>query len=197
MGRRIDVVGSLTLCLISSLVLPAQTPATPCKSTVTGTLEVIPLKSDVYGGKRTLRVWLPTAYSASSNSARRYPVLYIFDGQDLFDRCTSRPGQDEWHVDETLTDLIAKRAVEPVIVVGIDNAGPGHREDEYSRYGAMADATAEAVFVYDTGSLAAYRRALQDYWRPNPSRRGRCIVRFHRRVKSSSRSARDIRPWIA
>jgi enterochelin esterase-like enzyme len=140
MGRRIDVVGSLTLCLISSLVLPAQTPATPCKSTVTGTLEVIPLKSDVYGGKRTLRVWLPTAYSASSNSARRYPVLYIFDGQDLFDRCTSRPGQDEWHVDETLTDLIAKRAVEPVIVVGIDNAGPGHREDEYSRYGAMADA---------------------------------------------------------
>jgi len=83
---------------------------------------------------------LPTGYSASANSSTRYPVLYIFDGQDLFDRCTTRPGQDEWHVDETLTNLIAKGAVQPLIVVGIDNAGPGRRGDEYSRYGAMVDA---------------------------------------------------------
>ena len=70
----------------------------------------------------------------------RYPVLYLFDGQDLFDLCTTRPGQDEWHVDEIMTDLIAKQAVQPLIVVGIDNSGPGHREEEYSRYSAMADA---------------------------------------------------------
>ncbi|MBB5346261.1 enterochelin esterase-like enzyme [Edaphobacter lichenicola] len=67
-------------------------------------------------------------------------MLYMFDGQDLFDRCTTRPGQDEWHIDETLTSLIAKRAVQPLIVVGIDNAGPGRREDEYSRYSALIDA---------------------------------------------------------
>jgi enterochelin esterase-like enzyme len=58
----------------------------------------------------------------------------------LFDRCTSQPFPDEWHVDETLTDLIAKKTVEPLIVVGVDNAGPSHREDEYSRYSAVADA---------------------------------------------------------
>ena len=138
--RGIASVGLLTLCFFGASTLMAQTTATPCKSTVAGVLEVIPLESKVYGDKRTLRVWLPTGYSASANSSKRYPVLYLFDGQDLFDRCTTRPGQDEWHVDESLTDLIAKRTVQPLIVVGIDNAGPGRREDEYSRYGAMVDA---------------------------------------------------------
>lgn len=120
--------------------LNAQTPAQPCKSTVTGTLEVIPLESKVYGNKRFLRVWLPPGYSDQQRRTKRYPVLYLFDGQMLFDRCTSQPFPDEWHVDETLTDLIAKKTVEPLIVVGIDNAGPGRREEEYSRYSPMADA---------------------------------------------------------
>ena len=120
--------------------LNAQNPSPPCKSTVTGTLEVVPLESSVYGNKRFLRVWLPPGYSEQRSATRRYPVLYLFDGQDLFDLCTTRPGQDEWHVDEIMTDLIAKQAVQPLIVVGIDNSGPGHREEEYSRYSAMADA---------------------------------------------------------
>jgi enterochelin esterase-like enzyme len=105
-----------------------------------GTLEMVPFESKVYGDKRLMRVWLPTGYSSYKASAKRYPVLYLFDAQDLFDRCTARPGQDEWHVDETLRDLIARKAVQPLIVVGIDNSGPGHRENEYSRYSAMADA---------------------------------------------------------
>ena len=140
MYRRIASAGLLTSCLIGAFTLAAQTLATSCKSTVTGLVEVLSLDSKVYGDNRILRVWLPTGYSGSANSSNRYPVLYIFDGQDLFDRCTTRPGQDEWHVDETLTDLIAKGTVQPLIVVGIDNAGPGRREDEYSRYGAMVDA---------------------------------------------------------
>jgi enterochelin esterase-like enzyme len=124
----------------SEATLKAQVQTQACKSTVTGTLEMVPFESRVYGDKRLMRVWLPTGYSSSGTSKRRYPVLYLFDAQDLFDRCTSRPGQDEWHVDETLTELIAKKAVQPLIVVGIDNSGPGHREDEYSRYSAMANA---------------------------------------------------------
>ena len=124
----------------SEAKLKAQAPAQACKSRVTGTLEMIPLESKVFGNKRLLRVWLPPGYSAQAAAAKRYPVLYLFDGQMLFDRCTSQPFQDEWHVDETLTDAIAKKTVRPLIVVGIDNAGPGRRENEYSRYSAMADA---------------------------------------------------------
>jgi enterochelin esterase-like enzyme len=138
--RRISCVSLYMVGLLGAFTLTAQTPVKPCQSTVTGTLDVVPLESKVYGDKRTLRVWLPTGYFDAANSSRRYPVLYMFDGQDLFDRCTTRPGQDEWHIDETLTSLIAKRAVQPLIVVGIDNAGPGRREDEYSRYSALVDA---------------------------------------------------------
>ena len=133
-------IALLIVSLWNKATVEAQTPATSCTSTVTGILEVVSIQSHVYGDQRTLRVWLPTGYSAPANSSKRYPVLYLFDGQDLFDRCTARPGQDEWHVDETMTELIAQQAVQPFILVGIDNAGPGHREDEYSRYGAMPDA---------------------------------------------------------
>jgi enterochelin esterase-like enzyme len=93
----------------------------------------------VFGNKRLLRVWLPPGYSEPVAAAKRYPVLYLFDGQMLFDRCTSQPFPDEWRVDETMTELIAKKKVGPLIVVGIDNAGP-NRTDEYSRYGAVANA---------------------------------------------------------
>jgi enterochelin esterase-like enzyme len=130
----------LILGVPSEATLKAEAPTQACKSTVTGTLEMIPLESKVFGNKRFLRVWLPAGYSNPVAAAKRYPVLYILDGQLLFDRCTSQPFPDEWHVDETMTDLIAKKRVEPLIVVGIDNAGPGHREDEYSRYSMVADA---------------------------------------------------------
>jgi enterochelin esterase-like enzyme len=129
----------LILGLPSEATLKAETPAQACKSTVTGTLEMIPLESKVFGNKRLLRVWLPPGYSEPVAAAKRYPVLYLFDGQMLFDRCTSQPFPDEWRVDETMTELIAKKRVEPLIVVGIDNAGP-NRTDEYSRYSAVANA---------------------------------------------------------
>ncbi len=138
--RLIVLMSLLVLEVTGERALIAQRPAESCKSTVTGTLEMVPFESKIYGDKRLLRVWLPRGYSNSQASAQRYPVLYLFDGQFLFDRCTSQPFPDEWHVDETLTDLIAKKAVKPLIVVGIDNPGPGRREDEYSRYSAIADA---------------------------------------------------------
>ena len=140
MIRCIASISLLVLVVTGASELTAQAPGQPCKSTVTGTLEVVPLESKVYSDKRLLRVWLPSDYSSFTSPAKRYPVLYLFDGQFLFDRCTSQPFPDEWHVDESLTDLIAKRTVQPIIVVGIDNPGQGRREDEYSRYGAMADA---------------------------------------------------------
>jgi predicted alpha/beta superfamily hydrolase len=76
-------------------------------------------------GGRKCWVYLPPGYDASSD---RYPVLYMHDGQNLFDVRTSFGG--EWHVDETCDQFIAAGQVAPVIVVGIEN-GP-NRIAEYT-----------------------------------------------------------------
>jgi alpha-glucosidase len=67
--------------------------------------------------ERTVRVYLPPGYEKST---RRYPVLYMHDGQNLFDDATAYAG--EWGVDETLNALAKSRGLK-VIVVGIDNGG--------------------------------------------------------------------------
>ncbi|MFT6899454.1 MAG: putative alpha/beta superfamily hydrolase [Paraglaciecola sp.] len=66
---------------------------------------------------RTVRLYLPPGYEASS---KHYPVLYMQDGQNLFDNATADAG--EWAVDESLNKLASEQGLE-LIVVGIDNGG--------------------------------------------------------------------------
>jgi len=89
----------------------------------------------------TLIVFRPPGYDA--DPARRYPVLYLHDGQNVFDQATS-VGQ-EWRVDETAMGLITAGSVEPLIIVGIYNTGE-HRIEEYTptpdpekKHGGKAD----------------------------------------------------------
>ena len=72
-------------------------------------------------------VYLPPDYDQAT--ADRYPVLYLHDGQNVFDQATSFG--DEWRVDETAQELITAGCIEPIIVVGIYNTGD-HRIDEYT-----------------------------------------------------------------
>ncbi len=74
---------------------------------------------------RKIWLYLPPDYATST---KNYPVLYMQDGQNLFDNATSFSG--EWQVDETLNTLFANGDY-GAIVVGIDNGG-GARLDEYS-----------------------------------------------------------------
>ncbi len=76
---------------------------------------------------RNRRIWiyLPPDYETTD---KRYKVLYMHDGQNLFDVTTSFAG--EWEIDETLNRLF-DAGDEGCIVVGIDNGGT-HRLDEYS-----------------------------------------------------------------
>ena len=111
--------------------VPRPRPASSARATVT----VIDTAFAIPQLGRTRRVWVyvPPDYTATR---RRYPVLYMHDGQNLFDNATGFAG--EWGVDETLDSLHA--AGDPgVIVVAVDNGGT-HRLDEYSpwtnpRYG--------------------------------------------------------------
>jgi predicted alpha/beta superfamily hydrolase len=76
---------------------------------------------------RTVIVYLPPGYDPES--ADRYPVLYLHDGQNVFDRATSVG--EEWQVDETAQALISRGEIEPLIIEGVYNTGE-HRIDEYA-----------------------------------------------------------------
>lgn len=79
--------------------------------------------------RRDLIVYLPPGYQ--EQLGRAYPILYLHDGQNLFDGATSFiPGMD-WHVGQTADYLIYEGRVEPLIIVGIYNAGK-QRLGEYT-----------------------------------------------------------------
>ncbi len=76
---------------------------------------------------RDIIVWLPLSYDDASEN--RYPVLYMHDGQNIFDPVTSYTGVD-WEADETATDLIEEGKIREIIIVGIYNTP--ERLEEYS-----------------------------------------------------------------
>ena len=94
-----------------------------------GNLWLHELNSGVFGNTRLVRVWVPPDYDGWS--ARRYPVLYLNDGQNLFDPATAFAGV-HWQVGETAARLIAERKIRPLIIVGIDNTK--NRACEYIPY---------------------------------------------------------------
>ncbi len=145
--RKIDVTSDTTIAITVSQwknnVIKTKT------STASKNVKIInenfPL---TYLGK-TRRVWiyLPEGYS---NSKKIYPVMYMHDGQNLFDVLTAPFG--EWGVDECL-DTLSKKLSFDVIVVGIDNGG-SDRLSEYSPYDFKVNP--DEVNIWDvkgTGSL--------------------------------------------
>jgi predicted alpha/beta superfamily hydrolase len=110
----------------------AETPRA-CSSTVNGDLRLHQLESRVFGNTRTIRVLLPPGYDARENASRRYPVLYMLDGQNLFDACLSDVSHKEWELDETVYRLVAEKKLPSMIVVGVDHAGKD-RAHEYLPY---------------------------------------------------------------
>lgn len=89
---------------------------------------------------RDLFVWLPPGYDDSANAARTYPVLYLNDGQNLFDAPDSVPGGG-WKVDQVASKLIKEGTIQPLIIVGIPNTG-AKRVVEYLPVQAMDDVPA-------------------------------------------------------
>ena len=95
----------------------------------TGDLRLHEFRSRVFKNTRFLRVWLPPGYDDAEKGDRHYPVLYLNDGQNLFESSTAFGGV-EWGVDETADRLIREGIVRPLIIVGLDNTG----EDRLREY---------------------------------------------------------------
>jgi predicted alpha/beta superfamily hydrolase len=85
--------------------------------------------SNILDNRRPVLVLVPPGYE--TETARRYPVLYLHDGQNLFDGATAYvPGQ-YWRVGETAAALMAAGAIEPLLIVGVYHMGE-RRVEEYT-----------------------------------------------------------------
>jgi predicted alpha/beta superfamily hydrolase len=90
------------------------------------------------GPTRHVEIWLPPAYDAMPT--QRFPVLYMHDGQNLFDPRIANTGVD-WGVDEAVVRLAGRGTIPSVIVVGVWSTGergaeysPWHRANDYARF---------------------------------------------------------------
>jgi predicted alpha/beta superfamily hydrolase len=107
-----------------------------CRPTVVGHLDIVPLTSRLFNNSRALRVWVPPGYDDAANATKKYKVIYLLDGQDLFDACTTED-HVEMRADETLTRLIATGKIEPIIAVGIDGGSQIDRDGVATDGGAQ------------------------------------------------------------
>jgi predicted alpha/beta superfamily hydrolase len=87
-----------------------------------GCLERIPdFASEILGNRRQITVYVPPGYE--QRGRRRYPVLYVQDGQNLFDAGRAYiPGQ-HWRLKEAADGAIEEHDAAPMIIVGVDHAG--------------------------------------------------------------------------
>lgn len=94
------MVLAIALALAGADRIPAQDGAPSVEarptSTPAGDLRVHDFASRVFGNTRKLRVLLPDGYDRQENAARRYPVLYLNDGQNLFDTAMAVFNAAEW-----------------------------------------------------------------------------------------------------
>jgi glycosidase/enterochelin esterase-like enzyme len=96
------------------------------------------VSSRLLGPRRHVEVWLPPGYDSAAT--RRYPVLYMHDGQNLFDPRIANTGVD-WGVDEAIVRLVERGVIPPVIVVGAWSSpergpeySPWDRAGDYARF---------------------------------------------------------------
>lgn len=95
-----------------------------------GRLEKISgFKSEILGNARDVTVYLPPGYDEREST--RYPVLYMLDGQNLFEPERAFIPGNHWRLREAADAAIGERTAAPMIIVAIDNAG-AVRIDEYT-----------------------------------------------------------------
>lgn len=97
------------------------------RSTVTGNIDVLEIQDDSIAATRRVQVWRPPAYTTLEE---RYPVLYLMDGQNVFDSAAAAFGV-EWQADESADSLIEKSEIPPILIVAVDNSK--ERLREYTR----------------------------------------------------------------
>jgi predicted alpha/beta superfamily hydrolase len=110
-------------------VQPNDAPEITAEVLETTDLRRHTITSQLLGGERELIVYVPAGYDLETD--RRYPVLYMQDGQNLFDPETSYVKGKPWRMDQAAEVAIREGKVEPLIIVGVNHACE-KRVDEYT-----------------------------------------------------------------
>src|SRR5438309_9151504 len=113
--KLLRLIAAFGLLLLAVPAAAQEKPQVPHVSA--GTVVDLGVLQSKYADPRRVVVWLPSGYRAHGP---KYAVLYMHDGQNLFDKATAGYGM-EWQIDETLDRLIREKKVRPTIVVGIWN----------------------------------------------------------------------------
>jgi len=114
------LVMTCILAAIAGHSADSNQPLAKLEFRVVGHVEHLAPLDSRFVDKRNVDVWLPPGYFEPETKSRRYPVLYVHDGQNVFDPATSFIGVD-WAIDETMTRLIAEKKVPEAIVVAVWN----------------------------------------------------------------------------
>lgn len=116
--------------------------------------QLLTLHSVAIPGRRTISLYLPQAYLVEPE--RRFPVFYLHDGQNLFDPTTAYLPGCTWRAGSTADALTLAGSIEPVILIGIANAG----NDRMPEYTPVADPN------FGGGRGLDYGRLLLDELKP-------------------------------
>lgn len=120
------LISSLAAALVAIATMPATARANPTPVPHVAVGRIVQLQEvSRFVPPHTVDVWLPPRYPAQAP----YAVLYMFDGQMLFD-ATQTWNHESWHAADTAARLIRSGRTRPFIIVGIWNAGE-RRESEY------------------------------------------------------------------
>ncbi|HEX8825481.1 MAG TPA: alpha/beta hydrolase-fold protein [Archangium sp.] len=146
--RTFTVEGDMTVTVtVARWGAPSKGPA--MKRGLTGIIRYHRSVSSAFLSRsRDVIVYLPPDYFDSPE--RRYPVLYMHDGQNLMDASTAFSG--EWQVDETAEQLIQAGKVEPVIIVGVSNTSdriPEYTPKPDPKYPSGGNADAYGRFLVE------------------------------------------------
>ena len=147
--------------LLLSFTISAQLPAV-----LSGKTERHTQFPSRFTSSRNVDVWLPEGYSTS----KKYSVLYMHDGQMLFDAATTWNKQ-AWEVDDVVTDLLKSNKINELIVVGIWNGGESRHADYFPQkpFDMLTDAERETIYAAGrtngAGVFNNYKVRSDDYLR--------------------------------
>lgn len=152
--KSVAIVGSLAMyATAASGQLPAyqEAPSAVFPSVFPGTSTRLIVKSDSLGDDMTVDVWFPPSYG--SKMSARFPVIYTFDGQNLFDPSLSFANV-AWELDKTAAVLADKGEIKAPIIVGIHNRGAKNlRPNDYFPEKALryiAESEKESTMIWET-----------------------------------------------